>query len=415
MTYINQYRCTKCGSEFPYDENLYVCPLCKEQGILDIEYDYQGIKKVFGRESLLNNHDYSIWRYLPLLPVENTFIKDTLRVGWTPLNRGHQLEKKYGIKNIYLKDEGLNPTQSLKDRASVIACIKAMEMGKEIVSCSSTGNAASSLAGNAAKLGLKTVIFVPKRAPIGKLTQLMIFGSKLIKVNGDYKKTYQLSKEAINHYGWYNRNAAINPHLVEGKKTVALEIAEQLDFKPTDWVIASVGDGCTVGGVYKGFYDLKQLELIDKIPKILGVQSSGCSPFYDAYHEKRDLVETEENTIADSIAVGIPRNSIKGMQAIMKSQGAFVKVTDEAILNAMVELGHLEGVFAEPAAAASLAGMVQAIKENIIHMEDTITIIVTGNGLKDTKNALKKVQDPVLLDANLNDLINYLERGESNE
>ncbi len=412
LSYASQYRCTKCNQTYSIKDQILVCPLCKDKGILDIEYDYTKIKKIMNNDYFTNNKELSIWRYLPLLPVDEKFTKNTLRVGWTPLYTSQSLKDEFNVKALYFKDEGLNPTQSLKDRASVIACVKALENNLEIISCSSTGNAASSLAGNASKLGLKTVIFVPKRAPIGKLTQLMVFGSKLIKVNGDYKEAYKLSKEAIDHYGWYNRNAAINPNLVEGKKTVALEIAEQVNFKVPDWVVTSVGDGCTIAGVYKGFYDLLQLGFIDKMPKLLGVQSEGCSPFYDAFHEDRPIEETDENTIADSIAVGIPRNPIKGIQAVKKTNGTYVKVSDEEIMDSMKLLGKKEGIFAEPAAAASLAGFIKARKKDIIKKDDSIAVIITGNGLKDTKNALKVIKEPVLLDANLKDLIHYIERGE---
>ncbi|MCF7923968.1 MAG: threonine synthase [Candidatus Izimaplasma sp.] len=416
MSYKTSYRCTKCNEVYSTKKELLTCPKCKDLGILDIEYDYEKIKKVMNKDYFKNNQDLSIWRYLPLLPVEEKYTKNTLRVGWTPLYPSNHLKEMFKCKEIYLKDEGLNPTQSLKDRASVIACVKALELNKEVISCSSTGNAASSLAGNAARLGLKTVIFVPKRAPIGKLSQLLAFGSNLIKVNDDYKGAYNLSKAAIDHYNWYNRNAAINPNLVEGKKTVALEIAEQLNFKPTDWVVISVGDGCSIGGVYKGFYDLLKLELIKNIPKIIGVQSEGCSPFYDAFHGNKELEETDENTIADSIAVGIPRNPIKGLEAVKKSNGTYIKVSDKKIMEAMLLLGKNEGIFAEPAAAASLAGFIQAREKNIIKENDTVTVIVTGNGLKDTKNALKVVKEPILLDANLKDLIDYIEeRGITNE
>jgi threonine synthase len=387
---------------------MLTCPTCKDEGILDIEYDYQEIKKVFYKESLDNNNDYSIWRYLPLLPVKAEFTKNSLRVGYTPLLKSNRLVDKYGVSELYFKDEGVNPTQSLKDRASVIACVKALELGKKVVACSSTGNAASSLAGNAARLGLRTVIFVPKRAPIGKLAQLLAFGADVIKVDGDYKKAYSLSKKAIDYYGWYNRNAAINPNLIEGKKTVALEIAEQLDFKVTDWVIVSVGDGCTIGGVYKGFFDLLSLKMIKKIPKILGVQASGCSPFYDAFKENRKLEETEELTYADSIAVGIPRNPIKGMNAVKLSNGDFIAVTDDEIKEAMKELGSSEGIFAEPAAAASYAGFIKAIETNIINKEETVTVIITGNGLKDTASALKSLNEPSLLSDSLEELVKYM-------
>lgn len=412
MNFVKGYVCTICQKHFDYDRELLTCPECGESGILDIEYDYKLMKQVISREYFSNNKEYSIWRYMPFLPVNEEYTKNTLKVGWTPLYKSQNLAKKYNMKNLYIKDDGMNPTQSLKDRASVIACVKALEQGYETISCSSTGNAASSLAGNAAKLGLKTVIFVPKRAPIGKLTQLKIFGSELVKVDGDYKAAFQLSKLAIDHYKWYNRNAAINPNMIEGKKTVALEIAEQLKFKPTDWIIVSVGDGCTIGGVYKGFYDLKQLGLIEKFPRILGVQSKGCNPFYEAFKNNHEVQETEENTIADSIAVGIPRNPIKGLNAVKNSNGDFVSVSDQSILEAMKILGENEGIFSEPAASAALAGMIEALEKGIIKTDESVTVIITGNGLKDPKSAQKIISEPITLKPNLEDFIKYLNTRE---
>lgn len=408
MSYVKSLKCTLCQKEYDKDSGFFTCPDCGEKGILDIIYDYGQIKKVFHQSFLKGNRDYSIWRYLPLLPVEKDHISKTLRVGWSPLLKSNQTVATYPCQDLYFKDDGQNPTQSLKDRASVIAAIKALESGYDTIACSSTGNAASSLAGNASRLGLKTVIFVPKRAPIGKLSQLLAFGAKVIKVDGDYKAAYNLSKKAIEHYGWYNRNAAVNPYLIEGKKTVALEIAEQLDFEVTDWVIVSVGDGCTIGGVYKGFYDLFQLQMISHIPKIIGVQSTGCKPFYDAFHESRALKEVDELTIADSIAVGIPRNPVKGMNAVRLSHGTFVAVSDQEILEAMTELGKTEGIFAEPAAACAYAGYIRAIKERIIKVNESACVIITGNGLKDTGNALKQFKEPILLKDNLEDLIEYI-------
>ena len=399
MSYKLAYRCTICNKKYPVDKELYTCPECGETGILDIEYDYKKIAEVFTKAKLSSSKEYSLWRYLPLLPVEESFTKNSLRVGWTPLYKFADLALKYNTKAIYIKDDGQNPTQSLKDRASVVACVKALELNQKVISCSSTGNAASSLAGNAAKMGLKTVIFVPERAPIGKLTQIQAFGSQLIKVKGDYKAAYEMSKAAINHFGFYNRNAAINPNLIEGKKTVALEIAEQLNFKPTEWIVVSVGDGCTIGGVYKGFYDLFNLNFIKKIPKILGVQSSGCNPFYQAYKNNLDyLEETDELTVADSISVGIPRNPVKGLNAVKKSQGAFIEVSDEEILSAIKELASQTGIFAEPAAAASFAGFKKARRKALISSEEEVTIIITGNGLKDPNNARKVLEEPLAVE-----------------
>ncbi|MCK5762448.1 MAG: pyridoxal-phosphate dependent enzyme, partial [Candidatus Izimaplasma sp.] len=280
MKYVKNYECTLCHKVFDKNTLINTCDDCGELGILDINYNYDELRKILTKEYFEKNNDFTMWRYKHLISVKDTDFSKMLKVGWTPLYESFRLKEELGLEKLFFKDEGLNPTASLKDRASAVAVIKAIEENASVISCSSTGNAASSLAGNAAKMGIKTVIFVPERAPIGKLSQLLIYGANVISVKGDYKDTFNLSKAAIDHFGWYNRNAAINPHLVEGKKTVALEIAEQLDFELTDWVVVSVGDGCTIGGVYKGFYDLFMIGLINKIPRILGVQSDGCSPFY---------------------------------------------------------------------------------------------------------------------------------------
>ncbi len=406
MNFVKGYKCTICHKEYPKDVSILTCPTCGEAGILDILYDYKEMKKVVTKHYFKSNQDYSIWRYRPLMSIDSSNPENTLRVGWTPLYKSNRLSNSLGIKDLYIKDEGMNPTQSLKDRASLVACIKAIEEGKTQIACSSTGNAASSLAGNAAKLGLKSIIFVPSRVPDGKLAQLVAYGAKVIKVEGDYKQTYNLSKEAIKEYGFYNRNAAVNPHLIEGKKTVAYEIAEQMNFADLDYIFVSVGDGCTIGSIYKGYYDLKQLGLITSIPKIVGVQSSGCSPFYDAWKNNRELQETDENTIADSIAVGIPRNPIKGMNAVVKSFGFFITVTDEEILKAIPLLGHHEGIYGEPAGVTGIAGIMKAVEENLVNKQAKIAVIITGNGLKDNR-AIQKEIDKVILSNGQLDKIDF--------
>jgi len=408
MANFKNYRCTICHRSYGPNEGIYTCPSCGEKGILDIEYDYEALKKIVTRGYFKNNHDYSMWRYAPVMSIMTDHIDRMLKIGWTPLIKSSRLREDLGLKDLYIKDEGLNPSGSTKDRASGVAVLKAIEAGNNTISCSSTGNAASSCACQAAHMGLNAVIFVPKRAPIGKLTQLSIYGATVICVDGDYKATYNLSREAIAAHHWYNRNAAINPHLVEGKKTVSLEIAEQLDFHPTDWVAVSVGDGCTVAGVYKGFYDLLQLGLITKIPRILGVQSEGCNPFYTAFIENQPIKETDENTIADSIAVGIPRNPIKATNAVKLSKGAWIAVSDDHILKSMAKLGRTEGIFGEPAGVAALAGIEKAIEKGIIKRTETVTFIMTGNGLKDPANAQKAISPPILLKPDLELLNHYL-------
>ena len=413
MSYVSGYTCTLCEKEYTKDQGpMTTCPICGDLGILDVNYDYKSIAKVLTRDALRENEDTSIWRYAPLLPVESTHLIKTLKVGGTPLYPSHQLAHHIGIDTLHIKDDGVNPTASLKDRASVIAVVRAMEEGKDTIACSSTGNAASSLAGNAAHMGLKTVIFVPKRAPKGKLTQLLVYGAKVVSVDGDYRSTFELSKAAIKHYGWYNRNAAINPYLVEGKKTVALEIAEQLSFDVPDWVVVSVGDGCTIAGVYKGFYDLISIGLIDKMPRLLGVQAEGCAPFYQAFKDNKALEATEENTLADSIAVGIPRNPVKGIQAVSASGGTYVTVTDQEILASIALLGKTEGIFGEPAGVAGVAGLKKALEEGIIHKKDKVTVIVTGNGLKDVENGMEAVGEPMRLKPDIQSFIKIMNEAE---
>ena len=333
--------CMKCGAEHEAKPNITTCPKCG--GLLDIKYDYNYIKSVFSKDKLAQREN-TMWRYEELLPITGEAKVKKLRVGWSPMYKAERLGEEIGLKNLYIKDDGINPTASLKDRASAMAVVKAAEAGVDTIACSSTGNAASSLAGNSAAAGFKTFIFVPDRAPKGKL---MIFGATVITVKGSYEETFKLSAEAIERWGWYNRNAAINPYLMEGKKTVALEIAEQFNWKMPDYVAISVGDGCTIAGAWKGFKDLYAIGAIDKLPRLISVQSTGCYPINRAIAENKPLEHMEENTIADSIAVGVPRNADKALNAIRESNGIVVNVTDDEILAAMRLLGRTSGVFGE--------------------------------------------------------------------
>ncbi|HKL76540.1 MAG TPA: threonine synthase, partial [Halanaerobiales bacterium] len=312
---------------------------------------------------------------------------------------------------IYIKDDGLNPTGSLKDRASAMAAVKADEAGAKTVACSSTGNAASSLAGNIASMpgDMRAVIFVPKRAPEGKVTQLLIYGAEVISVQGSYEEAFYLSEKAIDKWGWYNRNAAINPYMVEGKKTAAIEMAEQLNWDMPDWVVFSVGDGCTIAGAWKGLYDLKQIGFIDKVPKLLGVQAEGCAPITEAFRSGKDLEVTGENTLADSIAVGKPRNYKKAIDGIKASKGDMINVSDDEILEMMKVLGRTTGVFGEPAGVAGLAGLKKMVKKGEISPEEKVVNVITGNGLKDVKNAIKAAGNPLKVEANLDKLTNIFD------
>jgi threonine synthase len=379
--------CVKCGAEHEARNDTCTCEKCG--GVLEIVYDYGYIRARLTREALAADRDYSMWRYRELLPLEEGAKPGPLRVGWSPLYRAAGLGKVLGLENLYIKDDGLNPTSSLKDRASAVAVVRAAHAGKDTVACSSTGNAASSLAGNAAAMGLKSFLFVPERAPAGKVTQLLVFGATVISVKGNYEDTFRLSARAIEKYGWYNRNAAVNPYLSEGKKTVSLEIAEQLGFRAPDYVAVSVGDGCTIAGVWKGFKDLFALGLVDRLPRLVSVQASGCCPVNRAVETNSPIERMEENTIADSIAVGVPRNGDKALAAIGESKGITVNVTDDEILAAMRLLGKTAGVFGEPAGVTGTAGLKKAVEEGRIPGDAVVVSVVTGNGLKDVASAGK--------------------------
>ena len=402
MKNVRHAKCVKCGKLYEATPNLTNCSC---GGILDIVYDYDYIKANLTKEKLAARRDNSMWRYRELLPVEEDTPNTPLRVGWSPLYEADRLAKQLGIKKLYVKDDGINPTASLKDRASAMAVAKAREAGAEVIACSSTGNAASSLAGNAAAAGLKTYIFVPSRAPKGKVAQLMTFGATVISVQGSYEDTFELSKQAIDRWGWYNRNAAINPYLSEGKKTVALEIMEQLDWQVPDYIAISVGDGCTIAGLWKGLKDLYAIGFIDRLPRLISAQAEGCCPINRAIETGEPWHPMEENTLADSIAVGVPRNADKALMAIRESNGVTVNVSDEEIMAAQKLLGRTCGVFGEPAGVTGAAGLKKLCEQGRIEPDATVVSVVTGNGLKDVANAIKSCGEPISIPSDMDLLL----------
>ena len=385
-------KCVLCGREHEPSAERYICDTCGLDGTLDVLYNINETKKNITKDSLSLCRDMSMWRYRDILPVLNDANMPDLAVGWTPLYENKRMASKYGVNKLYIKDDGRNPTASLKDRASAVGVAKAMDFGQKVVACASTGNAASSLSGFAAVSGLESYIFVPEKAPAAKVTQLLVYGANVVLVKGDYADAFDLATAAIDKFGWYNRNCAINPYLVEGKKTCAMEIAEQLHWEVPDRVFISVGDGCCIGGLYKGFRDLLELGLIDRMPKITGVQAEGSCPIYKAIMENSERVNFgPADTIADSISVGAPRNWAKALRAIRKSGGTAVTVSDNEILSAIPELARSSGVFGEPAGVTGFAGFRKMALAGEIGRDETIAVVVTGNGLKDIESAKRSV------------------------
>ena len=405
MDHVLGLKCVLCGAEYDVNEVLYVCPKHGDEGALDVVYDYEFIGRRLTRERLAADRNNSIWRYADLLPIADASLAPPLQVGWTPLYRAEQLGERLGLKHLWVKDDGREPTASFKDRASAVGVVKALELGRDVITCASTGNAASSLAGLAASVGLTTYIFVPQTAPQAKVAQLLIFGANVMTVKGTYDQAFDLCLEASKEYGWYSRNTAYNPYLSEGKKTAALEICEQLVWDAPDRIFVSVGDGCIIGGLWKGLKDLRALGFIDRMPKLMGVQAEGAAPLVRAWREgTEEVAPVVLNTLADSIAVGVPRDRIKALRAVRQTGGEYVAVSDEEILDAMRVLARRAAVFAEPAGATGFAGLAKLVREGRIDPEERIVVVVTGNGLKDVASAIKATGQPHLIEPTMEDL-----------
>lgn len=404
--------CTDCRGKFDKEEFIYLCPDCASlkkdgdslKGIVKIEYDYDDARKFMAPEVLAVCKIRGQGRYAHILPIENIKSLPPLEVGPTPLDPAARLREKSGFKNLYIKNDTSLPTGSFKDRASSIIVAKAIEMRKKIVATASTGNAATALAGMAASVGLSTVIFVPEKAPPAKLTQIAMFGARLIPVKGTYDDAVKLCLEACNEFGWYNRNTGYNPYTIDAKKTAALEIWEQLGYKAPDKIFVPTGDGVILSGTHKGFYDLKRMGLIKKIPMLIPVQAEGSAAIVNAIESGSGKIKPlkTSKTIADSISVNNPACGELVLKIVEEAESFGVKVSDKDILNAMKELASNTGIFAEPAAAAAYAGFIKSRKR--LDKNETIIVMITGSGLKDIPAAQKAVTFPKAIEPSLKSL-----------
>ena len=398
--FLTSLRCTVCAASYAPEPGRYVCDRCGDAGTLDARYDYAAIGGVLTPESLTADPERSMWRYRPLLPLGSRTAVSALGVGWTPLIEAERLARRWGVGRLWIKDEGRQPTASLKDRASAVALARAAQEGAEIVTTASTGNAAAALAGLAAGTGQTAVIFVPETAPEAKVAQLLAYGAFVILVEGTYDDAFRLCQETVGRFGWYNRNTGINPYVGEGKKTVALEIAEQLGWEAPDAVFVSVGDGSIIGGVHKGFRDALELGWIDRMPRIYGVQAAGSSYLAEAWLKGEDVVTkppVSADTAADSISADLPRDRVKAMAAVVDTGGAWVVVDDEAILKMIPTVSADSGIFPEPAAAAAFAGLAEVAEGSQgsgpeVGALDRVVVISTGSGLKDIRGVMGGIE-----------------------
>jgi threonine synthase len=408
MTSKFSYQCSDCGLQIPAGEIIYLCPNCSAKqlpdkpplGVLKVVYDYNLLSNLSFRE--LEENDF-----LQLLPLNDRKSFPNLHVGQTPLYEIHSLDGETNDFELYLKDDSQNPTFSFKDRASAVVSAFAKENGIDTIVAASTGNAGSSLAGICAAQGQKAVIFVPATAPKAKLTQIMMYGATLVPVAGNYDKAFDLSIEATKRFGWYNRNTAFNPFTIEGKKTVSFELYSQLKEQIPDYIFVPVGDGVIISGVFKGFEDLLELGIIEKMPVIIAVQAARSSNLADNIG-KEEFVSTPSDTIADSISVDIPRNFNMAAGYITKYDGQTITVSDDDILRASLKLAKNTGIFTEPAAAAAFAGFLTYKNRYLIPKGSVSVVLLTGSGLKDLNAVQSLFEIPLPVSADMTSVEKFL-------
>jgi threonine synthase len=408
------YKCSICDAEYAPTSVLYNCPSCG--GNLDVILDYPEIRKKYHIEDITSRTEQSLWRYGPLLPVPDPGGEGTpLRAaGWTPVYCPKRLAASVGLQQLWVKDEGRNPTASFKDRASAVLVARARDIKAEIIVTASTGNAGAALAGMAAAVGHRAVIFAPKTAPQAKIAQLLVYGAQVILVDGNYDSAFDLTIEAAKEFGWYCRNTGYNPFTAEGKKTGAFEIWEQviLGLEESDkplCVFVSVGDGNIISGLHKGFKDLYQLGWLETMPRLFGVQSELSPAIANAFEAgNEEIIPVNATTIADSISVDLPRDGVRAVRAAVQTNGAYIKVPDSEIIAAIADLG-INGIFAEPAGSTALAGLKKAVKVGLIEEDDPVLVINSGNGLKDVRAAMMAVSNATIIEPTMTALKKHLE------
>jgi len=408
------YRCSLCSHEYDAGEILYNCRV--DGGNLDVVLDYANIRRLYSPDVIFAGEEPSLWRYLTLLPIDDPggFNTPFRSAGWTPIYAPVELRARLGIPWLWIKDESRNPTASFKDRPSAVVVARARELKAEIVVTASTGNAGAALAGMAAALGQHAIIFAPRNAPPAKVAQLLVYGAKVMLVEGNYDDAFDLAIQASQEFGWYCRNTGYNPFTLEGKKTAAFEIWEwsiksrdrntkmvsPLPQHPLS-IFVSVGDGNIISGLHKGFKDLFSLGWIEQIPRLFGVQAEGSAAIANAFFSGTEIIKpVSARTIADSISVDLPRDGIRAVRAARETDGEFVLVKDDAILQAITELGRV-GIFAEPAGATAYAGLIKALNNGLINPDDPIIVINTGSGLKDVKAAMQATKEAQIIEPTL--------------
>lgn len=398
-------KCISCKAEFDEHETCTVCTKCSSP--LDVVYNYDFIRQRLNLYALKNS-PISALKYLTFYPIINLEKIITLNEGGTPLHHCRNLSKTLKLKNLYIKNEGANPTGVFKDRGTLVEITKALEMGAKAVCFASTGNMAASVAAYCTIAKLPCYVLVPEGTPIGKLAQTLSYGARVIQVRGTYSDCAALAEKMAHKHGFYL--AGDYAFRAEGQKSQAYEIAEQLGWKAPDYLVCPVGVGTNLAAIWKGFLELKRFDLIEKLPKLIAVQPEGSNAVVQAFLNKKKKITPLEkvNTICSAVAVNNPFDAPKVLDALEKSKGTAVQIDDNTVLEMEQELAKAEAMFVEPSGALSIAAVKQLAAKNFFKPDDTIVCVATGNGLKDPKSATKIIPDPPTIDPDMHEVDNYL-------
>ncbi|MGD1061521.1 MAG: threonine synthase [Methanomassiliicoccales archaeon] len=390
----------QCGRETE-EPSADSCPSCG--GLLNVEIDLSQLSKL--NIHTLRRRPIGVWRYAEFLPVDARKAI-TIKEGGTPLYDCRTLAKVVGVRCLYVKHEGMNPTGSFKDRGMTVGVSRAMELGCKVVGCASTGNTSASLAAYAAKAGLSCVVLLPSgKVALGKLAQALFFGAKVIMVDGNFDDALGVVRELAREGHLYLLNS-INPFRPEGQKTIGFEIADQLGMELPDKIVVPVGNAANIWAIYKGLKEWQDLGWIDEMPQLIGVQAEGSNPIARAFREHREDFDpvVEPETVATAIRIGNPASGKKALRAIYDTKGYVTDVSDEEILEAQVMLGRKEGIGVEPASAASIAGVIKLRREGVITADDSLACVCTGNVLKDPDTVIKHSAPIIKAKAEVNEV-----------
>ena len=394
MSNVKALRCRQCGAEVP-ESPQYVCEECF--GPLETVYDYEAIKATISREQI-ERGPRSIWRYQALLPANRQPCID-LHAGYTPLVKAETLGKRLGLRNLYIKNDSVNPTFSFKDRVVAIAAAKALEFGFTALACASTGNLAASVSAHAAKAGIPAYVFVPHDLEPAKITNAAVYGATIVAIDGNYDDANRLATEVGDEYGWAFVNINMRPYYSEGSKTLAFEVAEQLGWRAPDRVFAPIASGSLYTKILKGFHELHQVGLIDEVhTKMVGAQARGCSPVANAYEREDEHVDpVYPSTIAKSLAIGAPADGYYALKVARETGGSIEAVPESAIGEGMQLLAETEGIFAETAGGVTISALKQLADARVLDPDELIVVYITGNGLKTQEAVMPRLAPPVYI------------------